>query len=173
MKNGWQWEQISTCSSSTVAYVSVTLPQAQGSLDFTVLFLLIGTIPLGIALDRTGVAAGAAQAILAVHGGLGEAGLLGSLFLLSAILSTTSNNGAAAVILAPVAAEAAAAAHCDLGRAFLAVAFGASCAFMLPFAHQCNLMVTGPAGYSTRDFARVGGLLSLIVAFVAVALLAA
>jgi di/tricarboxylate transporter len=172
---GWLPLAVSALAAALLMVLTrcVTLEQAHRSVDFTVLFLLIGTIPLGIALDRSGVAAGAAQAILAVHGGLGEAGLLGSLFVLSAILSTTSNNGAAAVILAPVAAEAASAAGGDLGRAFLAVAFGASCTFVLPFAHQCNLMVTGPAGYSTRDFARVGGILSLIVTLTAVALLGA
>ena len=43
-------------------------------------------------------------------------------------------------------------------------AVAASCAFMLPFAHQCNLMVMGPGGYSTKDFARVGNGLSLVMA---------
>ena len=53
----------------------------------------------------------------------------------------------------------------------LAVSFGCSCAFVVPFAHQCNLMVQGPGGYSTRDFVRVGGGLSVVVALVAVGML--
>ena len=77
---------------------------------------------------------------------------------------TTSNNAATAVILAPVAAQAAAAGGIDLTKAFLAVAYGTSCAFLLPFAHQCNLMVMGPGAYETRDFARVGLGMSLVVA---------
>jgi di/tricarboxylate transporter len=145
---------------------------ARRSVDFTILFLIIGTIPLGIALDQTGVAAKLAQSVLVFEAQLGEAGLLGTLFVISAVLSTTSNNGAAAVILAPLAAEVAEAAGLDMGRAFLAVAYGASCAFVLPFAHQCNLMVMAPAGYSTRDFVRVGALLSLLMTVSAVALLA-
>ncbi|MHC4551034.1 MAG: SLC13 family permease [Planctomycetota bacterium] len=145
---------------------------ARRSVDFTILFLIIGTIPLGIALDQSGVAAKVARSILVFQTQLGDAGLLGALFLISAALSTTSNNGAAAVILAPVAAEVARAAGLDLGRAFLAVAYGASCAFVLPFAHQCNLMVMGPAGYATRDFVRVGVVLSVLMTVSAVVLLA-
>jgi di/tricarboxylate transporter len=53
----------------------------------------------------------------------------------------------------------------------LAVAFGCSCAFVVPFAHQCNLMVATPGGYQTKDFAKVGAGLSLVVAVVAVGLL--
>jgi len=43
-----------------------------------------------------------------------------------------------------------------MGMAFLGVAYGASCAFILPFAHQCNLMIMGPGGYKTKDFVKVG-----------------
>ena len=59
-----------------------------------------------------------------------------------------------------------------LALLLLAVAYGASCAFVLPFAHQCNLMVMGPGGYRTRDFARVGIGLSIVMAVTAVAVLA-
>ena len=76
------------------------------------------------------------------------------LFLLASILSTTCNNGAAAVILAPVAFQVAGAFHLDPATGFLAVAFGASCVFMLPFGNQCNLIVMGPGGYSPKDFLR-------------------
>ena len=155
-----------------MVFLGCLTPQnARRSVDFTILFLVIGTIPLGTAMETSGVAAKLAQAVLFLQGHFGEAGLMASLFFASAILSTTSNNGAAAVILAPVAAMSAEAAGAPISKAFLAVAYGASCAFVLPFAHQCNLMVMGPGGYGTKDFARVGGLMTLVVASRAVALL--
>jgi di/tricarboxylate transporter len=98
--------------------------------------------------------------------------VFGVLFAISALLSTTSNNAAAAVILAPVAYTAAASSGVDVGMTFLAVAYGASCAFILPFAHQCNLMVMGPGGYKTMDFVKVGTGLSIVMALTAVILLA-
>ena len=145
--------------------------QARRAVDWQILFLLIGTIPLGIALDRQGVAGSVATGLLGLQEHLGEPGILAALYLLAAVLSTTSNNAATAVILAPVAAQAATAGGIDLTKAFLAVAYGTSCAFLLPFAHQCNLMVMGPGAYETRDFARVGLGMSLVVAAGTIALL--
>jgi len=135
-----------------------TADGARRSFDVTILALLVGTIPLGIALDKTGVAAIAAEGILNLKPLVGDHGLLACLFIASALLSTTSNNGAAAV---------------DFGvaQAFLAVAYGASCAFVLPFAHQCNLMVMSSGGYTTRDFVRVGVPMSILMAITTIALL--
>ena len=56
--------------------------------------------------------------------------------------------------------------------AFLAVAYGASCAFDLPFAHQCNLMIMGSGGYQTKDFVKVGTGLSIVMAVTTAVLLA-
>jgi di/tricarboxylate transporter len=75
------------------------------------------------------------------------------------------------VILAPVAYAAAETGGVDVGMAFLAVAYGASCAFVLPFAHQCNLMIMGPGGYKTKDFVKVGSGLSIVMALTAIVLL--
>ncbi|MEE4273895.1 MAG: SLC13 family permease [Thermoanaerobaculales bacterium] len=149
----------------------VSLRGAQKAVDFRILFLIIGTVPLGDALYQTGVAGMLASTLFPAGGGMGTVYVFGVLFAISALLSTTSNNAAAAVILAPVAYAAAQSSGVDVGQAFLAVAYGASCAFILPFAHQCNLMVMGPGGYTTRHFVRVGIGLSIVMAIAAVVLL--
>ena len=64
------------CSSDLLATRCLTPTQARRSVDWTILFLLIGTIPLGTALEQTGVAKEAATALLAFKDHLGEAGLL-------------------------------------------------------------------------------------------------
>ena len=74
--------------------------------------------------------------------------------------------------MAPVAAAVAPIVDVDPRQTLLAMAYGCSCNFLLPFAHQCNLMVMGPGGYRTRDFARVGIGLSIVMAVTAVAVLA-
>jgi di/tricarboxylate transporter len=102
---------------------------------------------------------------------LGAAGVLSVLYLLAAIISITSSNAAAAVILSPVALLVAEAMNFSPRNALLAVAFGCSCAFVVPFAHQCNLMVAGPGRYRTRDFWLVGSGLSLVVAVVTISML--
>lgn len=142
------------------------------SIDWTVLALIVGTMPLGHALTVHGVAELAARGIQSVTAGFGPAAVLAVLYAVAAVISVTSSNAAAAVILAPVALAAAGELGMAPRAALLAVAYGCSCAFIVPFAHQCNLMVAGPGGYSTRDFVKVGGLLTLLVSAVAVALLA-
>jgi len=170
---GWLPLAVSGLASALlmVATGCVSLRGAQKSIDFRILFLIIGTIPLGDALFQTGVAGKLAATLFPAEMALGQPYVFGVLFAVSALLSTTSNNAAAAVILAPVAYAAAQTSGVDVNKAFLAVAYGASCAFILPFAHQCNLMIMGPGGYQTKDFVKVGIGLSIVMAATAVILL--
>jgi di/tricarboxylate transporter len=170
---GWFPLAVSALASALlmVATGCVSLQGARKSIDLRILFLIIGTVPLGDALFQTGVAGKLAATLFPAGSALGDFYVFGVLFAVSAILSTTSNNAAAAVILAPVAYAAAQSSGVEVGKAFLAVAYGASCAFVLPFAHQCNLMVMGPGGYKTKDFAKVGAGLSVLMAVTAVVLL--
>ncbi len=171
---GWLPLAVSALASALlmVATGCVSLRNAQQAIDLRILFLVIGTIPLGDALFQTGVAGKLASTLFPAGMGMGKFYVFGVLFALSALLSTTSNNAAAAVILAPVAYAAAESSGVDVGQAFLAVAYGASCAFVLPFAHQCNLMIMGPGGYKTKDFVKVGIGLSIVMAATAIILLA-
>ena len=170
---GWYPLAVSGLASAMLMVVTgcVSFRAAQKAVDLRILILIIGTIPLGDALYQTGVAGKLAATLFPSGAGLGEPYVLGVLFVVSALLSTRSNNAAAAVILAPVAYAAAESSGVDVGMAFLAVAYGASCAFVLPFAHQCNLMIMGPGGYRTKDFVKVGAGLSIVMAVTAVFLL--
>ena len=140
--------------------------------DWKVLALIVGTLPLGFALETHGMAGMAAEGVVSMLSGAGAPAILAALFLLAAMVSITSSNAAAAVILSPLATHAAEAAGIAPRNALLAVAYGCSCAFLVPFAHQCNLMVMTPGGYKTKDFVRVGLPLSLLVTLVSVSLLA-
>jgi di/tricarboxylate transporter len=171
---GWYPLAVSALSSALLMMATgcVSFRGAQQAIDLRILFLIIGTVPLGDALFQTGVAGKLAATLFPAGTELGKFYVFGVLFAVSALLSTTSNNAAAAVILAPVAYAAAESSGVDVGMAFLAVAYGASCAFILPFAHQCNLMIMGPGGYQTKDFVKVGTGLSIVMAVTAVVLLA-
>ncbi|MHC4958952.1 MAG: SLC13 family permease [Planctomycetota bacterium] len=149
----------------------ISLRGARHSVDWRVLFMIIGTIPLGIALEKTGLSVYAANGILALRGYGGEAMILFCLFTLSSILAVMVNNGAAAVVLAPIAALAAEEMGFTINVAFLAVAIGASCAFVLPFGNQCCLMVMGPGGYSTRDYVKAGIGITIVMTVSTIALL--
>lgn len=169
------WYPLAICALASallmVATGCVSLQGARDAVDFRILFLIIGTVPLGDALFQTGVAGNLAAALFPAGMEMGDLYVFGLLFAVSALLSITSNNAAAAVILSPVAFAAAQSSGVDVSKAFLAVAYGASCAFILPFAHQCNLMIMGPGGYQTKDFIKVGIGLSIVMAATAVLVL--
>lgn len=150
---------------------AVPAERAGQFIEWRVLAMIVGTIPLGLALEQHGVADMLATQMVSVKSSLGIPGVLSVLYLMAALISVTSSNAAAAVILSPVAILVADALAFSPRNALLAVAFGCSCAFVVPFAHQCNLMVAGPGGYRTKEFLKVGSGLSLVVAVVAIAML--
>lgn len=141
----------------------ISLPAITRSVDWKVIFLIVGTLPMGLALERHNVAALAAGWIADAGAAFGDTGIHAIIFLLAAAVAVLTSNAAAAVIVAPVAHRAALAAGMDVKSALLVMGYGCSCAFLLPFA-QCNLLVMAPAGYRTRDFVRVGLWMSLVMA---------
>jgi len=148
----------------------ISIEALRRAVDWKVIFLIVGTIPLGDALDRHHVAGEAAGLVRAAAEHLGDAGALSALFLLGAVLAVLTSNAAAAVIGAPVALQACAGGAIDVRHALLAMGYGCSCAFLLPFA-QCNILVMAPGGYRTRDFVRVGGWTSVVMAATTIVLL--
>jgi di/tricarboxylate transporter len=144
--------------------------EARRAIEWKVVFLIAATLPLGAALEETGVASTVARVILGATSPFGVSATLAGLFFLASAIAVTSSNSAAAVILAPIAAEVAAHGTVDLSIALLAVAYGCSCTFILPLA-QSNLIVMGPGGYRARDYLRFGGGLSLVMAATTIALL--
>nr|WP_232687089.1 SLC13 family permease [Halobacterium zhouii] len=139
------------------------------SVDWSVIFLLAGVIPLGIALEQTN-AAGLLGSLVALSGTvLPAVGVLWVFYLFTGLITGVISNNASVVLMIPVAVEAAV----DIGAnpfAFvLAVTFAASTAFMTPVGYQTNLFVYGPGGYTFGDYARVGVPLQLLLSFVTVA----
>ena len=43
------------------------------------------------------------------------------------------------------------------------MAMAASASFMTPISHPANILVMGPGGYRFKDYLKVGGLLTLVV----------
>jgi len=136
------------------------------SVQWDVIFLLAGVIPLGIAMERTGGAGLIADAIVSTATTLPPIAVLGLMYVVTATLTNVISNNASVVLMIPVAVTTAQ----DLGaNAFafvLAVTFAASTAFMTPVGYQTNLFVYGPGGYRFTDYIRVGGPLQVVFAVV-------
>jgi len=149
----------------------LTLPHATRALDSAVLFLLAGMIPVGLAMQKTGLAVEIAEFVVGLAGNHGPIILIGSFYLLTSLLTELLSNNAAAVLLTPICLGVAASTGIDPKPLLIAVTFGASASFATPIGYQTNLMVMGPGGYLFRDYLRVGLPLNVVMCFVATALI--
>jgi len=141
-------------------------PELYEAVQWDVVFLLAGVIPLGIALETSGGAALLADLVVASGDVLPLAGVLAVFYLLTAVLTNVISNNASVVLMIPVAVEAAQSLGANAFAFVLAVTFAASTAFMTPVGYQTNLFVYGPGGYRFSDYIRVGGPLQLVFAAV-------
>ncbi|MDO3379017.1 SLC13 family permease [Geoalkalibacter halelectricus] len=140
----------------------LTLEEAQQSVDWTVIFLLGGILPLGIAMEKTGTAQWLAENALGLVGGLGPIGALAIFYLLTALLTESMSNNASAVLMAPIAIATAISLGIDAKPLLMAVTFAASTSFITPVGYQTNAMVYGLGGYKYTDYVKVGAPLNLI-----------
>jgi len=136
------------------------------SVDWSVIFLLAGVIPLGMAMERSGLAEYLAQVIAGVSGQLSGLALLFLFYIFTSLITQVISNNASVILMIPVAIEAAEIADAEPFSYVLAVTFAASCALLTPVGYQTNLMVYGPGGYRFTDFLRVGGPLQILLAVV-------
>lgn len=134
----------------------LTLEEAYGAIDWKVIFLLAGVLPLGLAMEKSGAAQLLAQSTLGQVDFLGPVAALAVLYLLTATLTEFMSNNATAVLMAPVAISTAATLGVDAKPLLMAVCFAASTSFATPVGYQTNTMVYHPGGYRYTDFARVG-----------------
>ena len=141
----------------------VHVEEIYGEVEWLVIFVLAGLIPLGVALETTGAAELLAGWVVTLSSPLGEIGLIAAFYLMTAVMTAVVSNAATAVMLTPVAIFAATEGGVNPYALLVAVMFGASASFVTPFGYQTNVMIYGPGGYRFMDFVKVGGLLNLIL----------
>ncbi len=152
-----------------MALVGILQPrQLYESIDWSVVVLLGALIPLGQALEASG-ATGIVANYLASHAAdLPPWAMLTVILVVTMTVSDILNNAATAVVMAPLAANVAQALDANPDAYLMAVAVGASCAFLTPIGHQNNTLVMGPGGYRFGDYWRMGLPLEVIIVAVAV-----
>jgi len=141
------------------------LRDAYRSLQPEVLLLIVGTIALGTAMQKTGASALYAEWFMALLEGAGPRMLLGGILLMTSISTQLLSNNATAVLILPIAISTAAALGVDPKPFIIGVCFGASACFATPIGYQTNLLVYGPGGYRFSDYLKLGIPLNLLVIF--------
>ncbi|MFD1587479.1 SLC13 family permease [Halorientalis brevis] len=139
------------------------------AVEWNVIFLLAGVIPLGIALEQTGAAQLLGAAVATTGEFLPAIAVLWVFYVATGLVTEVISNNASVVLMIPVAAAAASAIGANVFAFVLAVMFAASTSFLGPVGYQTNLFVYGPGGYRFTDYIRVGLPLQLILSVVTVA----
>lgn len=136
--------------------------EAYEAIDWRVIMLLAGVIPLGIAMQKSGLAQFMADHLLAVVGAYGPLAVLAAVYLLTAVLTEMMSNNATAVLITPIAFSTAQAMHLSPTPFLIAVLFAASTSFATPIGYQTNTMVYNAGGYRFTDFVKIGVPLNLL-----------
>jgi di/tricarboxylate transporter len=138
------------------------------SIDLPIIILLAAMIPIGEALDTTGGSQLIADNLLVIGQSMPAAATILMLMTTVMVLSNIVNNAAAAVLAAPVAIKLAEGMGVSADPLLMAVAIGASSAFLTPIGHQSNMLVMSPGGYKFQDYWRLGLPVSLVVMTVSI-----
>jgi di/tricarboxylate transporter len=141
------------------------------AIDWPVIVLLAALIPVAGAMETTGTADLIARVLLE-HVAQGHAvGALALILVVTMFLSDVMNNAATAAVMCPIAIGTAAALGVSADSFLMAVAIGASCAFLTPIGHQNNTLILGPGGLRFGDYWQLGLPVEVLVVLVSVPLL--
>jgi len=158
---------IMICSLTGVFLMTLThclsLKDAYRSLQSEVLLLIIGTLALGLAMQKTGATKFYADFFLGFFKGMSPNQVLAGIILLTSICTHILSNNATAVLLLPIAISTAVSLGVNPKPFIVGVCFGASACFATPIGYQTNLLVYGPGGYRFSDYIKLGLPLNMIV----------
>jgi di/tricarboxylate transporter len=141
----------------------LSMDQAYRAIEWKTIFLVVGVLPLGVAMSKTGAAALVGAQVLEWVHPYGPLGLLAGLFLTGVLLTQVMHGAAVAAILAPVAIDVALQTGIDPRSLAMGVALATSMAFITPLGHPVNILIMTPGGYRFRDFVRVGLPLAVLI----------
>jgi di/tricarboxylate transporter len=141
------------------------------AVDWPVIVLLAALIPVAGALEATGAAERLARLVVGTLAQGDAVVALGVVLVVTMVLSDAMNNAATAAVMCPIAISIAKGLEASPDAFLMAVAIGASCAFLTPIGHQNNTLILGPGGLRFGDYWRLGLPLEILVIALAMPLL--
>lgn len=131
--------------------------------NWQVIFLLAGMIPLGIAMNNTGADKWISDQLLSILSGQSHLMIIGLIFLITMLMSGLVSNNATAIIMTPIAIAVAVGLDLSVKPFILSVLFGANFSFFTPMGYQTNTLIYGMGFYKFKHFFLIGGTLSIIL----------
>lgn len=144
----------------------VEIEKAYSSIETKIFVMIAGVIPLGIAMEKTGVDKLIADQIINYTHGWQPLAMLLVFFWISALLTQILSDAATTVLLAPIALSFAKTAGISPTASVICVTIGAVASFLTPIGHHGNLLILSPGGYRFSDFLKIGLPLTIILSLV-------
>ncbi|MGN6313056.1 MAG: SLC13 family permease [Rhodanobacteraceae bacterium] len=126
------------------------------AMDWKIIILLGAILPLGIAIEKTGLSRYVVDAGVQMVGDHGPLAALLMVYLLTALLTELMGHNPSVVLMVGIAVTVAGAVHADPHPFIVAVAFAAATSFATPVGYPTNTMVYYAGGYRFTDFMKVG-----------------
>ena len=151
----------------------VELNRIYEKINWQIIFLLAGMIPLGIAMSNAKADTWITEELLKLMSGQKPLFIIGLLFLTTMLLSSVVSNNATAIIMAPIGISLASGLSLDPKPFILCVMFAANFSFFTPLGYQTNALIYSMGIYKFKHFLVIGGVISLLLWIVGTFLLSA
>ena len=145
-----------------------TVNQAMDAVNWRALMSLAGSIVLGMAISKTGIAQTIAFAVVSVVGTQPVLIMLG-VCLAAMLITQLVENVAVTAMFFPIMYQAAMQVGYEPAPFLLALMIAANASYATPIAASPNMLVYGPGGYRFTDYMRIGIPLTIIVTVTGVA----
>ncbi len=168
---GWLPISVAAVLGATLMLLSgcLTMNEAYGFIEWRAIFLIAGMLPMGIAMEKSGLALYITRGVVEFAGAYGVTAILAGFFLITSLAVQVMPAAAVVVLIAPLAVNTAQHFGFSPYPFVMIVTVAASTNFLLPVSHAATLLVMGPGGYRTSDYFKSG--LPLVLAVMVTALL--
>jgi di/tricarboxylate transporter len=147
------------------------LRELYSAINLSIVFLLAGSLALGAALDKSGITQIIADGLSSLHGAASPFVIVAVFLFAAIIISEFMSNSGTVPLLAPIAISVAAKTGIEPMALIAAITFGSTAAFAMPIGYQTSLMIYGVGGYRVKDFVRMGIVLDVLLAILALILI--
>ena len=139
-----------------------TPDQAMKSINWDILMVFAGSVVLGLAIQKTGIAERLAFGILDVCG-TNPLVVMTAICFVGTFITEFISNTAAGAMFFPIMYEAAEKLGYEPYPFLIALMVSVSSSFATPIGSPTHMLVYGPGGYRFSDFMRIGLLMNLII----------
>lgn len=143
----------------------ISIRDAYAKIAWSAIVLIAASIPMGLAMEKTGAARILAHYVTQFFSFGGPMFILGGFFVFTVLLTQPMANAACALLITPIAINVANQLQVNPRAFAVTISIAASCTFPTPL-EPVTAIVYGPGKYHFADYVRVGGLLTLVIMIV-------